>query len=83
MEFFLWIIFGAIAGWIASTIMRSDNSLFWDITLGITGAVIGGFVMSLFGQPGVEDFDLYSLFVAIMGASALIWVGRRLHLGYR
>lgn len=83
MSLLLWIIFGAIAGWTASTVMKSDNSFMWDMLLGITGAVLGGFIMSMFGQPPASGFNLYSLFVAIMGASVLIWIGRRLHMGYR
>lgn len=82
MGILLWIIFGAIAGWVASMIMRSENGLLWDILLGIVGSVIGGFIMSLFGQPSVNGFNLYSFFVAILGAVALIWIGRRLRVGY-
>jgi uncharacterized membrane protein YeaQ/YmgE (transglycosylase-associated protein family) len=82
MGILLWIVFGAIAGWIASMIMRSENGLVCDILLGIVGSVIGGFVMSLFGQPSVTGFNLYSFFVAVLGAVVLIWIGRRLHIGY-
>ena len=83
MELLLWIIFGGIAGWVASTVMNSDNGLLWDISLGIVGAIMGGFIMSLFGMPVVNGFNLYGLLVAIIGASVLIWVGQRLHIGYR
>lgn len=83
MGLLLWIIFGGIAGWLASVFMKSENGLMWDILLGMVGAVLGGFVMSLFGLPTVNGFNLYSLFVAIIGASVLIWVGQRLHIGYR
>ena len=47
-----------------------------DIILGIIGAVVGGFVMRLFGQAGVTGFNLYSVVVAVVGAIILIWVGR-------
>lgn len=83
MGILLWIVFGAIAGWLASVLMKSDSGLLWDIVLGIVGAAIGGFVMNLFGQPSVTGFNIYSLFVAIVGAVILIWIGRRLHMGYR
>lgn len=82
MELLLWIVFGAIAGWIASIVMRSENGIMWDILLGIIGAVVGGFIMNLFGAPGVTGFNLYSILVAVIGASVLIWVGRRFHFGY-
>jgi uncharacterized membrane protein YeaQ/YmgE (transglycosylase-associated protein family) len=82
MGILLWIVFGAIAGWVASMIMRSENGLLWDVLLGIVGSVMGGFLMSLLGQPSVTGFNLYSFFVAILGAVVLIWIGRRLHIGY-
>ena len=43
-----------------------------DIVVGIVGAVIGGFVMSLFGSVGVVGFNLYSFIVALIGAIILL-----------
>lgn len=82
MGILLWIVFGAIAGWLASVLMKSQNGLLMDIVLGIVGAVIGGFVMNLFGQPSVSGFNIYSIFVAVLGSVILIWLGRRMHFGY-
>lgn len=82
MDILLWIVFGAIAGWLASIIMKSSNGLVWDVLLGIIGAVIGGFIMNLFGAPSVTGFNLYSILVAVLGAVVLIWIGRRFHFGY-
>ncbi len=76
MGILLWIIFGAIAGFIASHIMGSGSGLLWDIVLGIVGALLGGFIMNAFGQAGVTGFNLYSLIVAIIGAIIVIWIGR-------
>ncbi|MDP2647927.1 MAG: GlsB/YeaQ/YmgE family stress response membrane protein [Candidatus Yanofskybacteria bacterium] len=78
MNWLLWIVFGAIAGWIASLIMRTSETqgVGMDILMGIIGAVLGGFVMSLIGQPGVTGFNLYSLLVAVVGAIVVIWFGR-------
>ncbi|OGH27861.1 MAG: hypothetical protein A3C27_00180, partial [Candidatus Levybacteria bacterium RIFCSPHIGHO2_02_FULL_39_36] len=67
MSILLWIIFGALAGWLASVIMKTNTQqgLLMDIVLGIVGAVVGGFVMSIFGQPGVTGFNIYSIIVAV------------------
>jgi uncharacterized membrane protein YeaQ/YmgE (transglycosylase-associated protein family) len=67
MGIILWIIFGAIAGWIASIIMKTNASqgTVWDIVMGVVGAVVGGFLMSLLGQPGVTGFDYYILFEVV------------------
>ena len=72
MGIILWIIFGALVGWIASMVMGSSGGLTWDIVIGIVGAVIGGWVMSLLGEGGVNGFNLYSFVVAIIGACILI-----------
>ncbi|KKQ24941.1 MAG: Transglycosylase associated protein [Candidatus Woesebacteria bacterium GW2011_GWA1_37_8] len=78
MGIILWIIFGAIAGWIASIVMKTDSSqgTIADVVLGIIGAVVGGFLMGLVGKSGVNGFDLYSLVVAVIGAIVVIYVGR-------
>jgi len=76
MNIILWIIFGALAGWIASIIMGTDKQqgALMNIVVGIIGAFIGGFLMSLLGFPGVRGFDIYSLLVAILGAVVLVWL---------
>ena len=78
MGIILWIIFGGISGVIASNIMKTSTPLSWDIIMGIVGAVVGGFIMGLLGQSGVDGFNLYSLVVAIFGACITIYVGREL-----
>ena len=72
---FLAIIVGGFAGWIAERIMKADHGLLKNILLGILGALIGNFILtSLTGAtlPGVFG----QLIVAVAGASLLIWVGR-------
>lgn len=83
MGLILEIILGAIAGWIASAITRSGIGIWMDILLGIVGAVVGGFIMSFFGAPGVTGFNFYSLFVAVLGAIVLIGIGRLFSGGSR
>ena len=79
MNILLWLILGAVAGWIADIVMKSDHGLVEDIILGIVGAFIGGFILNQFGQPGVTGFNLYSLIVAAAGAAILIFLGRLFH----
>lgn len=78
MGIIIWIIFGALVGWVASLIMKSEGGLLWDIIVGIIGAVIGGFIMTSLGQGGVGGFNLYSLLVALLGACILIAIVRAL-----
>ncbi|MBI3341718.1 GlsB/YeaQ/YmgE family stress response membrane protein [Candidatus Curtissbacteria bacterium] len=80
MNILLWVILGGLAGWIASIAMKTNASqgMVGDIVLGIVGAIAGGFIMSMLGQPGVTGFNLYSLIVAVIGAIVVIFVGRML-----
>ncbi len=71
-----WLIVGAIAGWLASIVMKtnSQQGLLTDIIVGIVGGLIGGFVLSLL--PGVETqvtgLNLTSILVAFIGAVILL-----------
>lgn len=78
MGIILWIIFGALAGWITSLIVRSDSNqgLLGDLILGVLGAIVGGFIMNLLGQPGITGFNIYSLVVAVIGAVILVSIKR-------
>ena len=69
-----WIIVGALAGWIASLIMGTNNQqgCLLDIVVGIVGAFIGGFVMNLLGFGTFTGFNLWSIIVAIVGAVILL-----------
>ena len=70
-----WIILGLIAGFIASKIVNAQGQgLILDIVLGIVGAIVGGFLFSLFGAAGVSGVNLYSMLVAIVGSVVVLWV---------
>jgi len=78
MGIILWLIFGALAGWIASMIMGTNRSqgLLLDIVMGIVGAFIGGFLSSnLLGIP-ITGFNITSLVIAIIGAIILTLIVR-------
>lgn len=81
MSIILWIIFGAIAGWIASMLMGSGGGLVWDIVVGIVGAILGGAIMTFLGQGDVSGFNLYSLMVAVLGSVILIAIMRFVRRG--
>lgn len=69
------IIIGALAGWIAEKIMKSDHGLILNIVLGVVGAVVGNFLLLLiFG--GTMGGIFGQLIVAVIGACLLIWAYR-------
>jgi len=74
MGIILWIVFGALVGWIASLIMKTDaqQGPILNIVVGIIGAVLGGWIMNFFGEAGTTGFNLYSFIVALLGAVVLI-----------
>jgi uncharacterized membrane protein YeaQ/YmgE (transglycosylase-associated protein family) len=75
MSIVAWIVFGLVAGFIASKIVnRSGEGALLDIVLGIVGAVVGGFLFNLVGAAGVTGFNIWSLLVAILGAVVVLAV---------
>ncbi len=76
MSWLLWIVFGAIAGWIASMIMKRDSRMgaVGNIVVGIVGGFLGGWIASLLGLGSVTGFNLYSLLIAIAGACVLLFI---------
>jgi len=80
MDIILWIVFGALVGWVASLIMKTDGEqgALLNIVVGIVGAVVGGWVMNFFGESDVTGFNLYSFLVALLGAVILIAIVKAL-----
>ncbi len=76
MNILAWIVLGGIAGWIASAITSSGRGILGDVILGILGALLGGWIMTLFGSTGISGFNLWSLIVAALGSIALVWIGK-------
>jgi uncharacterized membrane protein YeaQ/YmgE (transglycosylase-associated protein family) len=70
MEMIVWIIFGALAGWIASVVV--DNGTHYSIRnnliFGVIGAALGGFIVSASGYGEANGLDMYSIVAAVMGA---------------
>lgn len=77
-NFIAWIILGALAGWIASILMGTNarQGLGMNIIVGIAGAAIGGFLMSIFNQGGATGLNFWSLIVAVIGSVVLLWIVR-------
>ncbi len=75
MNIFAWLLLGLVAGFIASRIVNHTGSgVIMDIILGIVGAVVGGWLFKILGHSGVDGFDWYSLFVAVVGAIVVLVV---------
>ena len=78
INFIVWLLLGALVGWLASMVMRTDaqQGPILNIVVGIIGAFLGGFVFSLLGIGGSNinnnDFSIPSLLVSFIGAVILL-----------
>ncbi|PRY58142.1 putative membrane protein YeaQ/YmgE (transglycosylase-associated protein family) [Knoellia remsis] len=70
-----WIIIGGLAGWIASKVMKTDaeQGVLLNIIVGIVGAFIGGFLLSLLGVDTDGAGLIFTFLTAIAGACLLIF----------
>jgi uncharacterized membrane protein YeaQ/YmgE (transglycosylase-associated protein family) len=72
-----WIVIGAIAGWLASLVVRGTGlGLVGDIIVGIIGGIIGGIIVSVLGGNGVTGINIWSIIVAFIGAVVLLLIVR-------
>ena len=76
MGILTWLVLGGLSGWLASIVTGKNArlGLFANIVIGILGAVLGGWIFSFFGGYGVTGFNLYSLFVSVVGSVVLITI---------
>jgi uncharacterized membrane protein YeaQ/YmgE (transglycosylase-associated protein family) len=75
MSILSWIILGLIAGFIGSKIVDKQGQGFWlNMALGIIGALVGGFLFSLFGSSGVTGLNIWSMIVAIVGSVVVLLI---------
>ncbi|MDV5356984.1 GlsB/YeaQ/YmgE family stress response membrane protein [Kosakonia sp. SMBL-WEM22] len=81
MGILAWILFGLIAGVIAKFIMpgRDGGGFILTCVLGIVGAVVGGWLATMFGYGGdITGFNMHSFIVAVIGAIVVLAVFRLL-----
>lgn len=76
IDLILWVLFGALAGWIASMIANTNTSqgVLGNIIVGLAGAVIGGFIVQALGGPPVSGISFAGLLVAVGGAVLLLFL---------
>ncbi|EBY5109289.1 GlsB/YeaQ/YmgE family stress response membrane protein [Salmonella enterica subsp. enterica serovar Infantis] len=84
MGIIAWIVFGLIAGVIAKLLMpgRDGGGFILTCILGIVGAVVGGWLATMFGIGGsISGFNLHSFLVAVVGAIVMLVIFRLLRRG--
>ncbi|EDS2287059.1 GlsB/YeaQ/YmgE family stress response membrane protein [Salmonella enterica subsp. enterica serovar Agona] len=84
MGIIAWIVFGLIAGVIAKLLMpgRDGGGFILTCILGIVGAVVGGWLATMFDIGGsISGFNLHSFLVAVVGAIVVLVIFRLLRRG--
>lgn len=82
----MWIIIGALAGWIGSKVMGTDAKQggLANIVIGVIGAVVGGFIArAAFGDSSGNNGMITSFLVALAGACIVIFLWTRVFRGRR
>ena len=75
MSFVAWIVLGLVSGFIASKLVnKTGEGVLLDIVLGVVGAFVGGWLFTTFGASGVTGLNIYSMFVAVIGAVVVLVV---------
>jgi uncharacterized membrane protein YeaQ/YmgE (transglycosylase-associated protein family) len=83
MSILVWALLGLVAGFLASRIVkRRGTGIFLDLTLGVVGALVGGYLFtSLRGTP-VTDLNAYSVLAATAGAVVVSFVNHGIRQGF-
>ncbi len=70
-----WIVFGALAGWVASIIVGANErrGCLFNVLVGVVGAFLGGIIVEFITSNSVSiAFNLRSFVVAVLGAVILL-----------
>lgn len=82
LGFLIWIIFGAVIGWIAGVIMKDERGLLGNIIVGIVGSMIGALLSTLVTKTAFGNFSLMGVIFSVLGAMLLIFL-KQLLMGKR
>lgn len=86
MSILSWILFGLLAGWVASLVVRDNRprGCFTNMATGILGALLGGFIYQIVTRrPWTFEFNFASFGVAVLGAILLILIITAISRGSR
>jgi uncharacterized membrane protein YeaQ/YmgE (transglycosylase-associated protein family) len=77
MNLIIWLIVGAVVGWVASSLMGQRKGLLMNIIIGIGGAFVAGIVLTPLlgiGTINQNNFSLPAMLVSVVGAVILLFV---------
>ena len=69
------VVIGGIAGWLAGKIVKGGGSgILMNVIIGIVGAFIGGFLLSLLNVDVEGGRRWFTFFTALLGSVILLWI---------
>lgn len=74
MNILLWIVFGALVGFITSKVAKVRMDTFTMIIIGIIGSALGGLLASLIGLGDVTGFNIGSIIIGVIGSLILLYL---------
>lgn len=74
--FIVSLIIGAVSGWIAGKIMKSEHNWIINLILGLVGGLVGGLIGGLLGFAA--SGWIARIIISVAGACLLIWLYRKL-----
>jgi len=76
MYILLWLLFGALIGWLASILTRNNGrmGIITNIVIGLLGAIIGGVITSLIGWGSINVFTWQGTLFSVLGAVILLTI---------
>lgn len=76
MQLILWLVFGAVIGWIASIITKRNSRMgaFANIIVGLLGAVLGGFIAQFIGLGSYSEFSIGGILISLAGAIIILLI---------
>jgi uncharacterized membrane protein YeaQ/YmgE (transglycosylase-associated protein family) len=75
MTILAWVVVGLIAGFLASRIVnRRGQGILFDLTLGIGGGLLGGYLFTALGRTPVTGLNIYSVLAATAGAALVLFI---------
>jgi uncharacterized membrane protein YeaQ/YmgE (transglycosylase-associated protein family) len=79
----IWIAIGLIAGWLASAVVGGGYGIVGDIVVGVVGSFLGGLIFGWLRVPVPFGGIAGTIFVAFVGAVALLLLLRLIARGRR
>jgi uncharacterized membrane protein YeaQ/YmgE (transglycosylase-associated protein family) len=82
MTILAWVVIGLIAGFLASKIVnRRGQGILLDLTLGVGGALMGGYLFTIVRSTPVSGFNIYSVLTAMAGATLVLLINYGIRRG--